>query len=123
MFGVDGRFEVGLPSARESPDPNGAIPRARDDERVRREELAVRLSDGVNDLQAADGARMTVEDVRLNPLFNRPDADGPVGAPADEDIALVLERPDASFVAVETGALGALLDAVDIDRVLEAKME
>lgn len=70
MFGVNGRFEVRLPSARETPDPDGAIPRARDDERVRREELTVRLSNGVNNLQAADGARMTVEDVRLNPLLD-----------------------------------------------------
>lgn len=136
------RAVVRFTLARQTPDADGAVPRARDDERIRREELAVGLPDRFDDLQASlfirrqvskyrarpsaerkarakgktnDGGGVPVEDVSLNLTLDRPHADGPIGRARDEHVALVLESPDAALMAVESDAKLAIRDVVDVD--------
>ena len=61
---------------------------------------------------------MPVEYVSLLLLLDRPDSNGSVGTPTDEDISFVLKSPDSSFVAVESASELTVLDVVDVDGVL-----
>jgi hypothetical protein len=53
LKGWNQTYEIRLALLREPPDSDRAVPRAGDDERIRRKELSVRLSYGVDDLEAS----------------------------------------------------------------------